>query len=223
MEVKQYEDEFNSLLVKLKDNGAPDIFWQYGFAMPKMIKEDALLFVGLNPSFIQGGDPKSHFYDVAQDAQGYFAKFAEIAKSCGDDITWEHLDLLPIRHTNQGNVVKKIVIMHRGIINDYLKQVSKKLLENSKPKAVIVVNATARLLLGKDQHENRHGKLINVWMGYDFRFDDSNGACYVQNADALKDIPFFFTGMLSGQRALDLGSFERLKWHVAKVVKGELK
>lgn len=31
-------------------------------------------------------------------------------------------------------------------------------------------------------------------------------------------IPLFFSGMLTGQRALDNGSFERLKWHIKKAV-----
>ena len=29
-----------------------------------------------------------------------------------------------------------------------------------------------------------------------------------------KSIPMFFSGMLSGQRALDIGSYERLIWHI---------
>jgi hypothetical protein len=32
----------------------------------------------------------------------------------------------------------------------------------------------------------------------------------------------FFTSMLSGQRALDIGSRERLIWHLAKVLKESL-
>ena len=30
----------------------------------------------------------------------------------------------------------------------------------------------------------------------------------------------FFSGMLSGQRALDLGSYDRLKWHMKAVNEG---
>jgi len=30
----------------------------------------------------------------------------------------------------------------------------------------------------------------------------------------LKNVPIFFTSMLTGQRALDNGSFERLIWHI---------
>lgn len=220
MELTQFEDKFKSFLDDLKKKGAPETYWEHGYAMPKEIKEGALLFIGLNPSFTKKAKSGSHLYDLKQEDEGYFAKFGDIAKACGDT-EWSHLDLLPIRHTNQGDVTRDIVFKHSGIVEGYLRTVSKVLLESAKPKAVVVVNATARLLLGKDQNE--HAKKVKdkkIWMDLKFDFNESIGACYVTNSDELKDVPFFFSGMLSGQRALDLGSYERLKWHVAKVLNG---
>lgn len=218
MELTQFEDKFKSFLDDLEKKGAPEKYWQRGYAMPKEIKEGAILFVGLNPSFPEGDESGSHLYDLTQDAGGYFAKFKDIAEKCGDT-KWSHLDLLPVRHTNQGDVEREIVFRYWYIIEEYLKTVSKNILESTKPKAVVVVNATARLLLGKDQDEDaKQEQDKKIWMGLKFDFNETNGACYVTDSDELKDVPFFFSGMLTGQRALDLGSYERLKWHVAKVV-----
>ncbi|MEK7256563.1 MAG: hypothetical protein AAB316_17540, partial [Bacteroidota bacterium] len=47
-----------------------------------------------------------------------------------------------------------------------------------------------------------------VWMDLDFQMDKTIGT------PRWEDIPVFFTSMLAGQRALDKGSFERLKWHL---------
>lgn len=221
MELNQFESKFNAFLEDLKSAQAPEVYWQRGYAMPKKITEDALLFVGLNPSFKKDAQLGSHLYSIEQNERGYYTKFNPIAKACGDDVKWHHFDLLPIRHTSQKNVERDVIFRHPGITNGYLHNVSKVILENLKPKAVVVVNATARLLLGKDQNEHaEQEKHKKIWMGYQFKFCESNGACYIENSAALKDVPFFFSGMLTGKGPLDTGSYERLKWHVAKVVKG---
>lgn len=45
----------------------------------------------------------------------------------------------------------------------------------------------------------------------DFKWDEELGTYTYKNN------PFFFSSMLTGQRALDNGSFERLVWHIKKV------
>ncbi|HCM78102.1 MAG TPA: hypothetical protein DIS90_17085 [Cytophagales bacterium] len=218
MKLTQFESKFKCFLDDLEKEGAPEMYWQRGYAMPKEIKEGALLFIGLNPSFPEEAKSGSHLYDLKQEDEGYFAKFGDIAKACGDT-EWSHLDLLPIRHTQQKNIEIDVVFTHWKIVEGYLRTVSQVLLEDAKPKAVVVVNSTARLLLGKDQDEHAEKEQDKkIWMGLKFDFKESNGACYVTNSDKLEGVPFFFSGMLSGQRALDLGSYQRLKWHVAKVV-----
>lgn len=218
MELTQFESKFKSFLDDLEKKGALEKYWQRGYAMPKEIKEGALLFVGLNPSFPEGAGSGSHLYRLTQEGEGYFKKFGDIAEECGDT-EWSHLDLLPIRHTQQKDVETDVVFKHWEIVEGYLRTVSKVILEAAKPKAVIVVNATARLLLGRDQNEHAEKEPDKkIWMGLKFDFDKTNGACYVTNSDKLKDVPFFFSGMLSGQGVIDRSSYERLKWHVAKVV-----
>ena len=48
-------------------------------------------------------------------------------------------------------------------------------------------------------------------------FDDKIGTYKITLNE--KSVPVFFSSMLTGQRALDKGSFERLKWHVKNVIK----
>lgn len=188
-----------------------------GFAIVKEIPDDSILFIGLNPSFPKNEEIGNHFYPLEQNAGGYFAKFKAIADVC--DSKWSHFDLLAVRETNQKNV-EMLEYSNLKFICDQLFELAKPVLKSVKPKAVIVVNSLSRKYLGKDKIKSRN---INLWLNFDFEFKPNNGAYYVTNSENLKDVPFFFSGMLTGQRALDLGSYERLKWHVSKVVNGELK
>lgn len=54
-------------------------------------------------------------------------------------------------------------------------------------------------------------------MNFAFKFDNNIGTHIITEPEILASVPVFFTSMLSGQRALDIGSFERLKWHINKV------
>jgi len=51
-------------------------------------------------------------------------------------------------------------------------------------------------------------KKYSDFIGYDFIWDEELGTYTYKNN------PFFFTSMLTGQRALDNGSFKRLIWHI---------
>jgi hypothetical protein len=81
-----------------------------------------------------------------------------------------------------------------------------KVIEEAKPKLFIVNNTLSRKFLGKDKVNNN-----NVWMDLDFVWDKKIGTYRYKN------IPFYFTSMLTGQRALDLGSYERLIWQIKLV------
>ncbi len=68
---------------------------------------------------------------------------------------------------------------------------------------VVVNNTLSREFLGKN----------NAWLNYNFEENENIGT------QTYKNIPFFFTSMLTGQRALDIGSFERLIWHINYIKK----
>jgi hypothetical protein len=186
-----------------------------GYAMPRYLEEDAILFIGLNPSFDETKQYEE-WYSLTQDEGGYFAKFRAVG---GDKYKWTHLDLLAVRETKQQNV-EALESTNIQFLWDNL-QLSKDILEASKPKTIVVVNTLARKYLGKDKVEISKKNEIeeyNVWLGYDFGEIDEDGTYRIQNSSKLKNVPVFFSGMLTGQRALDNGSYERLQWHVHKVL-----
>ena len=84
-------------------------------------------------------------------------------------------------------------------------EMSKSMLELIKPSIIVVNNSLARTLLGFDRG----------WLNYTFEFNDDFGTHIITNKDSLLyGVPVFFTSMLTGQRALDKGSYRRLIWHI---------
>lgn len=183
-----------------------------GFAYNRNILPNSILFIGLNPSFTEKAIKGSHFYELATDGNyKYFKRFEEITKVTG--ILWQHLDLLAIRETDQKKVTE---LLKNKIGLDFVTanlNLTKEILELSSPKTIVVENTLSRKFLGKDKKEDS-----NIWLGYDFEFDEKIGTDRIKSKNSnLYDIPVFFTSMLTGQRAMDNGSFERLKWHIRKV------
>ena len=87
--------------------------------------------------------------------------------------------------------------------------ISKEIIELAKPKVIIVNNTLAREWLTN--------KNFNTDC-FECRFDQTIGTYRIVNNSMLEDIPIFFTSMLTGQRALDNGSYERLIWHINLVL-----
>jgi len=58
----------------------------------------------------------------------------------------------------------------------------------------------------------------DVGLDYKFEFDEKIGTDRIVSKGKLYNAPIFFTSMLSGQRALDNGSFKRLKGHIKFVM-----
>ena len=195
----------------------------------------------------------------------YFNKVRELAKVILEpkNSNWTHLDLYQYRKTNQNDL--KTLASHPGNVCFFEKQlgVTNRIIEQLKPKIILVVNAYAGIVfrrmvhpiqpkflsnisskclilktvrlatdltetqekiikkkglikLSKDQIEDCHLK--------DFHgqtFDKKIGAYKIKIGGKNQVSRVFFSGMLSGQRALDLSTFERLKWHVSAVKKGK--
>ncbi|MCE9539407.1 MAG: hypothetical protein K8R85_09335 [Bacteroidetes bacterium] len=175
------------------------------FLFPETIIQNALLFIGINPSSAKDQiEYDSYNLEQKNNVLPYYRKFENIAEECG--MAWTHLDLLFFRETRQ-NYIKEILTTENGVnfIWEQLK-IADNLIKISTPKIIVVCNTQARTFLGKDK---QNGK--DEWLNYDFKFDDNYGTYFWEG------IPVFFSGMLSGQRALDIGSYERLKWHIRKV------
>ena len=176
------------------------------FVYPKTLLQNAILFLGINPSS-SSNHIELDSYELFQDDNNhqYFKKFEDISKYC--KTPWTHLDLFYFRDTDQ-KTIYNILEQENGVkfIWEQL-QITKKLIDLCNPKVIVVSNALAGTFLGKDKIEDR-----NKWLDYDLKFDNELGT-YKSN-----NIPVFFSSMLTGQRALDRGSFERLRWHINKVI-----
>lgn len=182
---------------------------KFGYAVQKNLNTNSILFIGINPSN-SDNSIKKEFYHSPQDGSHhkYFKKFCEISIKTG--IPWTHIDLLYVRKTEQ----KEIPLIENeleGVGRDFLidqLMISKEMIEMSEPQVIVVNNTLARKYLGKASDSKES------WLGYDFKFNDTVGTHFITNCEKLESVPVFFTSMLTGQRALDNGSFERLIWHI---------
>jgi hypothetical protein len=145
---------------------------------------------------------------LAKEKYNYYIKFHDFTIDTG--LNWDAVDLFFYRMTNQSDFKEKFfeengeqvdtVEKYKNFIDCQLK-ISQEIIENAEPKCLIICNAFAsKLYIQK----------------YNLKFDEEFG-CYSQLIGG-KSIPVFTSGMLSGQRALDLHSLKRLKWHVLNVL-----
>jgi len=187
------------------------------YAFNTKIVQNGLLFIGINPSNSKEEDlkersgPKSvntYSLDQGADIHPYFKKFVDISEHC--KIPWTHIDLLFYKETNQKNGENLLWKTNGAAYIWEQLQLSHKLFQAAQPRCIIVNNSFARTLMGFDKVE-KNGVVKNEWLGYDFVWDDNIGT-YRFNG-----VPVFFSSMLTGSRALDRGSYARLKWHINKV------
>jgi hypothetical protein len=198
---------------------------------------EGLLFVGMNPSFsakefrkwfkeIGGqGDIETYYswrnwssfdpevdiglQDELRKKHRYFKRFDPLSEALG--FSWEHIDLFFVRETNQKTFSQKISRKKDDSIEllDFGEkqfQIACELIEAARPKCIVVVNALASRI-----YQECHAKSLT--------FCNDRG-CYIQRI-ADRETPVFLCSMLTGQRALDNFSFERLQWHLAKVLQVE--
>ncbi len=226
-------EEFNKELLKIWEKHKDNVkIKTYPLFLPEF-RENCILFIGINPSFsdkrfdriaktngikLTKEDlkyPNKEKEDwiiqeaikgekAAKDKLDYFSKFRKIAEEIKQE--WEHLDLFFFRETSQ-NEAKKIIEYKKknGIIkmNDFGKKQLRLFLETIKklhPKIIVVSNALASDIL-RDE-----------WGIKKLNLDNKEGFQKVDNT------PVFFSGMLTGQRALDNGSYERLVWHINRAL-----
>lgn len=189
--------------------------------LPETIQTEALLFIGCNPSFrkksfISDENKLIEFYnhDPNNNVIDYFKKIQEVANYC--DHSMAHIDLFFIRETNQ-KLIEELSVWQKEFLNAQL-DVSFDIIHRSKPKVIVVSNALASEFFGK--RKAKHGELEAIWRSYklDFKTDfDNEIGTYRIDIDNNRT-PIIFSGMFSGQRALDIGSLERLKWQVKMIL-----
>lgn len=208
----------------LKELNEPNCDYRKFPIAPIKVKQNSILFIGVNPSFGKYNKTeqiknKIEFYPQIENQKDipYFEKFKDISNYV--DVDWTHLDLLFIRETNQ-KVISKMMKTKKGIefISRQL-DLSFDIMEKSKPRIIVVANSLASEFFGKMKKKHLNA-FKSIWKGHklDFNndFDKQIGTYKISLNN--KEIPIIFSGMLSGQRALDIGSLERLKWQIKMII-----
>lgn len=175
---------------------------------PPFKKNPDILFIGINPSIRRGKEPKSYSESL---------EFEKNAKNDKKDIyfkifdnfinrnNWEHIDLFFIRG-KQKKIEEDMGFDYENdtgmmSLNEFWEKqfkLSLSIIEQINPRVIVVNNALASRIIRERLEINE--------------LDNDKGY------HKLKGIPIFFSGMLSGQRALDKHSRERLIWHVQRVL-----
>jgi len=200
----------------------------FAFQYDEDENEADILFLGMNPSFVskdkEGGYEWTREWTRGKD---YFKPFFNIEEELKSEynliVKWTHYDLFAFRETKQSNINKLFMKNEEG--RTFLFQqleVLKERLVQTQPKVIVASNALIRTFLGmKRKVDEKTQTEVGVWLGdwIKFEFDKTIGTYVVNQPKELKGIKIFFTSMLSGQRALDLGTRERLVWHIAEALK----
>ncbi|MBT4377131.1 hypothetical protein HOD29_07200 [archaeon] len=128
--------------------------------------------------------------------------------------SWEHIDLFFCRITSQKEFKEIIDYKQQNkkvFMNEFGESqlnLSLEIINNIKPKIIVVANALASEVLQSRIDIDKSGFKQK---GYDIAILNEN------------KIPIFFSSMFSGQRALDRGSIRRLKWQIENAIKDTLK
>lgn len=208
--------------------------------------KELILYVGLNPSFsdrnfsvlakkIKDKDKKTWFlmksrtkvnsfyaYGKAEITKNYltqleeinrifvenFPYFAKIKKIAGDcRLILSVTDLFLMRETSQKEV-RKITFSDKKEqkLTDFAKRQIKiffEIVQAINPRVILVGNALA-------------SSILKNYMNKSITWNDHLGT-YIANINS-RVVPIFFSGMLSGQRALDNHSMERLEWQIKRCI-----
>lgn len=196
-----------------------------GICVEESIPEGALLFVGINPSFkkgdaIPGMDKYRSTYSLDNLEHPYFRKAKEIADKL--NLPFGHHDLFPIRESDQkvieqmfdgenGPLVAKEG--YRSFVDAALKWSAATIIA-AKPKMIVVINTFASRLFFDARIDGN--PLLGFKPANGELWSEELGADFVRIKNQV--VPILFSGMLSGQRALDRYSEFRLCWHIHHIL-----
>jgi len=205
----------------------------------ELIENPDVLYVGLNPSFYKdqmkqrlqeymeplelddlrwtGHDEDVHDFlkwerKYAKESYSYFTPMRNFG--IDHDLMWEHIDIFVTRVTSQNKLDDSIGVeaytegKHQHAFLKRQLDLFFSLLNELAPDVVVVENALARDFLKGTRLKNTTYDLTP-----EENVDPESG---YQTIELKDETPIFFSGMLSGRRALDIGSRQRLHWHVAK-------
>lgn len=228
MNQSQLLQSYENLWIRQTNPSLKDLLDRgYHFQYDEDETECELLFLGINPSFDENGvsmketETYSRPKGKEEKHHPYFKSFLDFEKNLHNNYNWSgkwtHFDIFAFRHTNQKYIETHLLNNPEGIsfLYDQI-MIARERILHIRPKVIVVSNALVRMFMGKERCRLENGTEAGVWMDFRFEFDNTLGTDVITEPTELKGTKVFFTSMLSGQRALDKGSKERLVWHVAK-------
>lgn len=177
-----------------------------GYAVERELPHEDVLFIGMNPSYDADIDkPEKLFYNVADAGNDFFKAIVTFSSNTLEYNNPSHHDLLFIRHTKQKDIE---AFMKKGLLKEFLEKqldISVEIIRELSPKLIVVLNAGACKLFSS-RFERVSDRDIEKYLGaYPFIINEKT--------------PVLFSSMLSGQRALDIGSRDSLSWHIKYILK----
>ena len=176
---------------------------------------ETILFIGFNPS---GADTNSYAGNTADvfiysGNSPYYQAMESFAKECGYE-GYSELDVLGLVRKTQSEVVKHFLnnpSLFSGMLNIFLDAIF-----GLKPSVIVVANAFVRKFLLRDVINVPKLKRQDFNSFYNrIKISRMPGKLrYELYIDGQGPFPEYFSCMLSGQRAIDLGNRENLIWIV---------
>ena len=176
-----------------------------GYAIERHLNKGDVLFLGMNPSYKPGrwNHDGGGFYNVSA-GNSYFQAMIDFCQETLDRNDISHHDIFFIRHTEQKSVIKLTNQEEYKDFFDEQLELTRDIIRAAEPRLIVVLNAGVR----------EYFKRIFPF-DWDKDFNDNLGAHLVRIKE---NAPVLFSGMLSGQRAMDLGTKRALRWHIQHII-----
>jgi len=181
------------------------------------LNKNGILFLGVGASLAAGFEDTCETKDdlvqyetiKGREKWPYYKKMGKIAEYAGFEDNWSNIDITLFRETKQ-EILQPFFKKTPNIMSMQL-ELAKKMIIAAEPIIIIASNTLVRDVLQNNRDQS------NVESGFADEFSEEYGTPIIKSPDKLEGKPIFYTSMLSGQRALDNGSYERLKWHIKHV------
>jgi hypothetical protein len=227
--LKEVKEELEYIFHKYsKEEGLVSEIARRGFVLSD-ISPKKILFVGLNPFYYLNSTPGNYILKPDEEKKWhkrYFGNFKDLAVKCNFEQDWSYMDLLYFRETDQFDLENLLSSsVGEKFICEQL-QVSIKILEELKPKVIIVCKDEAREFLGIDKKINKDGQISDLWMGYEFLFAENLGVDVISHLHEKSIKKGVKTTRLGGTRVVfastltfhESSNKNRLEWQIKHIL-----
>ncbi len=197
---------------------------------PTSVTTNGILVLGINPSLNEKDLNLTSYKAKREVGPDYFGRLTRFMNTVEKQeqrfqagfaagataeatVPWSHLDVLYVRETKQARFREE---MGRAEVAQFIYEqalLTKQLIELVKPQLIIVANAFARELMGKDVNKD---KTQGVWMGLKFTKEPDLHTGTYHCTSLPGSPPVFFTSSFAGSNPRSKSDDERLAWQIAR-------